>query len=125
MSFKIFASVVGDSNDENNFVHKLLLTNTQVSEIRKDFTNGSSANIKLWKIQLHSVGQSDGFLGRLLRPLRKTGLLLLKNVLKPLAKGILTLIRPWIGTETSPTWSALLYKFLVTYPNSIKVGEFS
>ena len=66
-------SVFGDSNDENNFVHKLLLTNTQVSELRKDFANGSSANIKLWKTQLHNVGQSDGFLGRLLRPLRKTG----------------------------------------------------
>ena len=118
-------SVFGDSNDENNFVHKLLLTNTQVSELRKDFANGSSANIKLWKTELHNVGQSDGFLGRLLRPMRKTGLLLLKNVLKPLAKGVLTLIRPWIGAEMSPTWSALLYKFLVTHPNSIKVGEFS
>ena len=66
----------------------------KLSELRKDFANGSSANIKLWKTQLHNVGQSDGFLGRLLRPLRKIGLLLLKNVLKPLANGVLTLIRP-------------------------------
>ena len=39
-------SVVGDSNEENNFMHKLLLTNTQISELRKDFVNGSLANIK-------------------------------------------------------------------------------
>ena len=30
--------------------------------------------------------QSGGFLGRLLRPLLKTGLPLIKNVIKPLAK---------------------------------------
>ena len=27
---KISSNVIGDSNDENNFPHKLLLTNTQV-----------------------------------------------------------------------------------------------
>ena len=37
---------VGDSNDENSFPHKLLLTNTHVSRLRKAFANGSSANIK-------------------------------------------------------------------------------
>ena len=36
-----------DSIDENNFPHKLLLTNTQVSRLRKAFANNSSANIKL------------------------------------------------------------------------------
>ena len=34
---KITSNVVGDSNDENNFSHKLLLTNTQVSKLRKAF----------------------------------------------------------------------------------------
>ena len=38
---KISSNVVGDSNDENNFLHKLLLTNTQVSKLRKAFANGS------------------------------------------------------------------------------------
>ena len=33
--------------------------------------------------------QSGGFLGRLLGPLLKTGLLLIKNVIKPLAKSVL------------------------------------
>ena len=33
--------------------------------------------------------QSGGFLGRLLGPLLKTGLPLMKNVIKPLAKSVL------------------------------------
>ena len=41
------SSNFGNSNDENNFPHKLLLTNTQVSRLHKAFANGSSANIKL------------------------------------------------------------------------------
>ena len=49
VTLKISSNVVGDSNDENNLPHKLLLTNTQVSKIRKAFANGSSANIKLSK----------------------------------------------------------------------------
>ena len=86
---KLSPNVVGDSNDENNFLHKLLLTNTQVSKLRKAFANNSSANIKLSKTQLHKIGQSGGFLGRLLGPLLKTGLPLIGNVLKPLAKSVL------------------------------------
>ena len=35
---------------------------------------------------MHKVGQSGGFLGRLLGPLLKSGLPLIGNVLKPLAK---------------------------------------
>ena len=69
---KISSNFVGDSNDENSFLHKLFLTNTQVSRLRKAFANGSSANIKLSKTQLHKIGQSGGFLGRLLGPLLKT-----------------------------------------------------
>ena len=38
---------------------------------------------------MHKIGQSGGFLGRILGPLLKTGLLLMKNVLKPLAKSVL------------------------------------
>ena len=51
------SNVVDDSNDENNFPHRLLLTNTQVSKLRKAFSNNSSANIKLSKTQLHKIGQ--------------------------------------------------------------------
>ena len=88
---KISSNIVGDSDDENNFLHKFLLTNTQVSKLRKAFANNSSANIKLSKTQLHKIGQSGGFLGRLLGPLLKTGLPLTKNILKPLAKSVLRL----------------------------------
>ena len=49
----------------------------------------SSANIKLLKIQLHKIGQSGEFLGRILVPLPKTRLPLMKNLLKPLAKSVL------------------------------------
>ena len=66
----------------------MLLTNTQVSKLRKAFANNSSANIKLSKTQLHKIRQSGGFLGRLSEPLLKRGLPLMKNVLKPLAKSV-------------------------------------
>ena len=45
------SNVVGDSNDENYFLHRLLLTNAQVSKLREVFANGSSANIKISKTQ--------------------------------------------------------------------------
>ena len=44
---KISSNVFSDSNNETNFPHKLLLTNTQVSSLRNAFANGSSANMKL------------------------------------------------------------------------------
>ena len=37
---------------------------------------------------MHKIGESGGFLGRRLGPLLKTGLPLIKNVLKPLAKSV-------------------------------------
>ena len=86
---KISSNVVSDSNDENNFLHKLLLTNAQVSRLCKAFANNFSANIKWSKTQLHKIGQSGGFLGRLLGPLLKTGLPLIGNILQPLAKSVL------------------------------------
>ena len=89
VTLKIISNVVGDSNAENNFRHKLLLTNTRVSKLRKALTNNSSANIKSPKTQLHKRGPSGGFLGKLLGELLKTGLPLIGNVLKPLAKSVL------------------------------------
>ena len=52
VTLKLSSNVVGDSNDENNFQHKLLLTNTQVSKHCKAFGNNSSANTKLSKTQI-------------------------------------------------------------------------
>ena len=68
----------------------MLLTNTQVLKLRKAFANGSSANIKLSKTQLHKIEQSGGLLGRLLGPVLKTRPPLIGNVLKPLVKSVLT-----------------------------------
>ena len=44
--------MVGESNNETNFLHKLLLTDTHVLRLCKALANGSPANIKLWKTQL-------------------------------------------------------------------------
>ena len=79
--------MIGDN--ETNFPHKLLLTNREVANIRKAFANYSSADIKLSKTQLSKMIQSGGFLGNLLGPLLKTGLSLIKNVVKPLTKSVL------------------------------------
>ena len=48
-----------------------------------------STDIKLSKAQISEIIQSGGFLGKLLGPLLKTGLPLIKNVTKPLAKSVL------------------------------------
>ena len=37
---KTSSNVVGDSNDDNSFPHKLPLTNTQVLRLCKAFANG-------------------------------------------------------------------------------------
>ena len=42
--------MIGNSDDETNFLHKLLLTNNQVENLCKAFTNNSSVNIKLSKV---------------------------------------------------------------------------
>ena len=75
--------------NETNFPHKLLLTNRQVANTRKAFANHLSIDIKLSKTQLSKMIQSGGFLGRLLDPLLKAGLPLIKNVIKLLAKSVL------------------------------------
>ena len=81
--------MTGNPNDEANFPHKLWLTNRQFSNLRKAFDNYLSTDIKLSKSQLSKMIQSGGFLGRLLGPLLKSGLALIKNVIKPLAKSVL------------------------------------
>ena len=78
---RLSLSMVGD--DEINFSHKLLLTNRQVANLRKAFANKSSTDIKLSKTQTSKMIQSGRFLGRLLGPLLKTGLSLIKNAIKP------------------------------------------
>ena len=83
------SNMVGNSNDNTNFPHELLLSNKHVANIRKAFAKNTSIDIKLSKTQLSKMMQSGGFLGRLLDPLLKTGLPLMKSVIKPLAKSVL------------------------------------
>ena len=71
---RLSPNMIGDSNDEANLPHELLLTGRQVSSIRKTFANNSSVNIKFSKTQLSKMIQSGGFLGKLFGPLLKTGL---------------------------------------------------
>ena len=118
---KVLLNVVGDSYDENNFSHKLLLTNTQVSKLRKAFPKNSSANIKLSKTQLHKIGQSGGFLGRLLGPLLKTGLSLLGNVLKPLA--IIALIPLELTAAASATDAAIRNKMFGSWNTTLIISN--
>ena len=40
-TLELSSNVVGDPNDENNVLHVLLITNTQVSRLGKAFANGS------------------------------------------------------------------------------------
>ena len=76
------SNMIGNSDDETNFLDKLLLTNRQVANLRKAFTNHTSTDIKLSKAQLTKM-QKGGF-SRFLSPLLKSGLPLLKSVIKPL-----------------------------------------
>ena len=47
ITLNLSPNVIGDSNDEANFSHKLLLTDTHLTRPRKAFVNGSSTNVKL------------------------------------------------------------------------------
>ena len=62
-------NMIGNSDHEANFPHKLLLTNRQVTNLCKAFSNYLSIDIKLSKTQLSRMIQLGGFLGRLLGPL--------------------------------------------------------
>ena len=76
---RLSSNMVGNSNDDTNFPHKLLLTNRQILSLRKAFANHTSVGIILSKAQLTKM-QKGGFL----MPLWKSGLPLLKSVVKPL-----------------------------------------
>ena len=121
VTLKLSSNVVGNSNNENNFLHKLLLTNTQVSRLCKAIENNFSANIKLSKTQLHKIGQSAGFLGRLLEPLLKTGLSLMRNIFKTLAKSVLILLG--LTAAASTTDAAIHKKMFGSDNTTLKISN--
>ena len=85
---RISSNMVGNSNDNTNFPHGLLLTNRQIANIRKASANNTSTDIKLSKTQLSKMIKSRGFLRNLLSklagPLMKVAMPLAKNVLAAL-----------------------------------------
>ena len=93
VTLKLSSNIIGDFNDENNFRHKLSLTNTQVLRLRKALANNFPAKIKLSKTQSHKIGQLGGLSGRVFGPLLKNGSALMKDVLQPLARIFLKPLR--------------------------------
>ena len=73
---RLSSNMIGD--DETNFPDKLVLTNRQVSNLRIAFAGKSSTDIKLSKTHISKMIQSGGYPGRLLGPLLKTRLTLIK-----------------------------------------------
>ena len=67
-----------------NLPHELLLPTRQTTKLRNAIENNMSTDIKLSKAQISKIIKSGGFLGKLLGPLLKTELPLLKSVIKPL-----------------------------------------
>ena len=61
VALRISSNMVGNSNDNINFPHELLLTNRQIENIHKAFANHVSSDINLSKTQLSKVIQSGGF----------------------------------------------------------------
>ena len=59
---RLSSNMIGNSGDETNFPHKLLLTNRQVVNLCKAFANYLSTDIKLSKTQLSKMIQSEDFL---------------------------------------------------------------
>ena len=62
VTLNLSSNVVGNTTNETDFPHKLLLTNTQISRLRKGVADDSSSNIKFSKTQLSKMGQSGEFL---------------------------------------------------------------
>ena len=74
---------------EDELPHELLLATRQITKLRNAFNNNMSTDLKLSRAQISKIIQSGGFLEGLLGPLLKTGLPLIKNAIKPLAKSVL------------------------------------
>ena len=111
---RLSSNMIGNSGDEISFPHKLLLTDRQVANLRKAFANHTSTDIKLSKTQLTKM-QKGGFL-RLLAPLLKSGLPLLKSVIKPL--GMLGLT-----TAVSATDAAINEKILGSGTTTLMISN--
>ena len=80
---RLSSNMVGNSNNETNFPHKLLLTNREILSLRKAFAKHASFDIKFSKTQLTKM--LKGGFSKFLIPLLKSGLLFSKSVVKLLS----------------------------------------
>ena len=101
--------MIGNSDDETNFPHKILLTNREVANLHKAFANYTSVVTKLSKIHLSKIVQSGGFIGPLLGPVLKIRLSLMKNVIKPLPKSVLFPL--WLTAAVSSAYTGIYKKY--------------
>ena len=70
----------------NDLPYELSLTTRQKTKLRNTSNNNMSTDLKLSKAQISKIIQSGEFVGRLLGPLIKTGLPLIKYVIKSFAE---------------------------------------
>ena len=63
IALRLSANVVGNSNYEYNFPHKLLLAVTEVPRHRKAVSSNKSDDIELAKAEISKIIQLGGFLG--------------------------------------------------------------
>ena len=94
----------------NDLPLELLLTTRHKTKIRNVFNNNMSTDLKLSKAQINKIIQSGEFLSKLVGPLLKTGLPLIKNVIKPLPKSVLI---PLGLTAAASTADAGIHKKIV------------
>ena len=64
----------------NNLPHELLLTTSQTTKLRNAIESNLQTDIKLSKAQISKIIHSGKCLGKILGPLLKTGLPLLKSL---------------------------------------------
>ena len=74
-----------------------------------------STDLKLYKGQINKIIQSGGFLSKLRGLLLKTGLPLIKNVIRPLAKSVLI---PLGLTAAASSPDAEIHKKMLGYGNT-------
>ena len=97
--------------NKENLPHELLLATKQTTKLRNAINNNMSTDMKLSKAQIKKVIQSGGFLAKLLGPLLKTGLPLLKSVVKPLGLFGLTAASSAIDSGIKKnTWFWIYFK---------------
>ena len=105
ITLRLSSDMIG--TDQNIFLRNFLLTDRPVASLSKVFANNSSPDMKLSETKLPKIIHLSGFLNRLLVPLQIFGLPLMKNVLKPLTKGVLI---PLALTATASAMDAAIKK---------------